>query len=220
MMKAIKILMLSTVIFVIASCSSTMITSSWKSPQATNLGSKKIMVIALLPDKNRALQQSMENQLVSELKERGVQALSAFTTFGPKFSPQDEEKALKKLDEKGVHAVLTIVLLNKDKDKQFNPGNASIYPVGYYRSWFGYYQTVYSRVYSPGYYTSSTKFFWESNLYDMDGTNGKKLLYSAQSQSFDPSSISKLATEYSNKIVNDMAKQGLLPSKDVSNLGK
>lgn len=214
-MKAIKILIVAALIFMIASCSSTMITSSWKSPEATNLSSKKIMVIALLPDKNRELQKSMEAQLVNELKEKGVQALSAFATFGPKYFPQNEEEALNKLQDNGIHAVLTIVLLNKDKDKQFNPGNVSIYPVGYYRSWFGYYQTVYNRVYTPGYYTSNTKFFWESNLYDLDVKNGEKLLYSAQSQSFNPSSISKLATEYSNKIVNDMAKQGLLSSKDV-----
>ena len=148
-MKKIKILMVSTIIFMIASCSSTMITSSWKAPEATNLGSTKIMVLALLPDENRELQKSMEDQMVNELKERGIQALSAFATFGPKYFPQNEEKALTKLHENGIHAVLTIVLLNRNKDKQFNPGNVSIYPVGYYRSWFGYYQTVYSRVYTP-----------------------------------------------------------------------
>jgi hypothetical protein len=210
-MKAIKILILAAIMVVIASCSgSTKITSSWKSPAATNLDSKKIMVLALLPDKDRELQKNMENELVDELKAKGIQAVSAFEDFGPKYFPQDEQKALNKLHESGIDAVLTIVLLDKNKDKTYNPGRVDIYPVGYYRTWFGYYRTVYSRVYTPGYYTSNTRFYWESNLYDLEGN---KLLYSAQSESFDPSSVSQLASDYSKKIIGDMAKQGLIAVK-------
>lgn len=49
-----------------------------------------------------------------------------------------------------------------------------------------------------------------SIIYDLKVDNGKNLIYSVQSQSFDQSSISKLAREYCNKIIKDMAKQGFL----------
>ena len=31
--------------------------------------------------------------------------------------------------------------------------------MGYYRNWFGYYRTVYGRVYTPGYYNTQTKYY-------------------------------------------------------------
>ncbi len=171
-MKTFKILIASAIVLLIASCSgSTKITSSWKSPDITSneLHFKKIMVAALLPDKDRELQKSMEQKLVKELNSKNINAVSAYETFGPKYFPADEQKALDKLRDNGIDNVLTIVLLDKNKEKNYNPGHVSIVPVGYYRSWFGYYRTVYSRVYTPGYYSANTKFYWESNLYDLVG---------------------------------------------------
>jgi hypothetical protein len=171
---------------------------------------KKIMVAALLPDKNRELQKSMEKQLVDELTAKGIQAVSAYEVYGPKYFPKDENKAIEKLQSSGVDGFLTIVLLDKSKEKSYSPGFSRIGPVGYYRNWYGYYRTVYGRVYTPGYYTTQNKYFWESNLYDVPG---EKLIYSAQSESFDPSSIIQLASDYSGKLITDMTKQGLIAQK-------
>jgi hypothetical protein len=211
-MKNIKNLVLVAAISLLAACSSTKVTSSWKSPDATseNLSMKKIMVAALLPDKNRELQKSMEKQLVDELTAKGIQAVSAYEVYGPKYFPKDENKAIEKLQSSGVDGFLTIVLLDKSKEKSYNPGFSRIGPVGYYRNWYGYYRTVYGRVYTPGYYTTQNKYFWESNLYDVPG---EKLIYSAQSESFDPSSIIQLASDYSGKLITDMTKQGLIAQK-------
>lgn len=208
-MKRIKYVFLLITIGLLAACSSTKVTSSWKSPDVTsqNLSMKKIMVAALLPERNRELQKSMERQLVDELKSKGIHAVSAYEVYGPKYLPQDEHKAVSKLQESGVDGFLTIVLLDKSKEKRYNPGYSQFAPVGYYRSWFGYYRTVYGQVYTPGYYTTQNKYFWESNLYNLPG---EKLIYSAQSQSFDPSSVDKLASDYGSKLINDMTKQGLL----------
>ena len=210
-MKHIKYLVLLAAISLLAACSSTKVTSSWKSPDVSsqNLQTKKIMVAALLPDRNRDLQKSMENQLVEELKSKGIDAVSAYAVYGPKYFPQDEHKAVNKLRESGVDGFLTIVLLDKNKENSYNPGYSQIAPVGYY-NWYGYYRTVYGRVYTPGYYSTQTKYFWESNLYSLPG---EKLIYSAQSESFDPSSVSHLASDYSVKLINDMTKQGLIAKK-------
>ncbi|MEO8763458.1 MAG: hypothetical protein ABI416_04185 [Ginsengibacter sp.] len=211
-MKHMKYVFLIAAISLLAACSSTKVTSSWKSPEiaASPLSMKKIMVAALLPDKNRELQKSMEKQLVGELKSKGIDAVSAYEMYGPKYFPQDEHKAIDKLQQSGVDGFLTISLLDKSKEKSYNPGYSQFQPIGYYRSWFGYYRTVYGRVYDPGYYSTQTKYYWESNLYNLPG---EKLIYSAQSQSFDPSSINHLANDYSGKLVNDMMKQGLVARK-------
>lgn len=209
-MKTLKYFLFFCVSILIASCSaSTRITSSWKAPEVSKnfLEGKHVMVLALLPDEDRELQKQMEEKVVSELAAKGVKAMSAFQTFGPKYFPTDETEALKRLNGSGTDAVLTIVLLDKNKQKNYTPGYVSVRPVGYYRSWYGYYRTVYSRVYSPGYYTTSTAFMWESNLWDL---NEKNLLYSSQSKTFDPSSISKLSADYSKVLVQDLNKKDLL----------
>ena len=80
-----------------------------------------------------------------------------------------------------------------------------------------YSRTLYGRIYSPGYYTTNTRYFWESNLYDLsDG----KLIYSAQSQSFEPSTSERLGKEYGKLIVDDILGKGVVivsstPSTDL-----
>ena len=129
-MKHIKYLVLLAAISLLAACSSTKVTSSWKSPDVTfaNLSMKKIMVAALLPDRNRDLQKSMEKQLVDELKSKGIEAVSAYEMYGPKYFPQDEHKAINKLQESGVDGFLTIVLLDKNKEKTTIPDILKLSP--------------------------------------------------------------------------------------------
>jgi hypothetical protein len=59
----------------------------------------------------------------------------------------------------------------------------------------------------PGYYETSTRYFWECNLYN---PQSQKLVYSVQTQSFDPASVDALAHEHGKKIVQAMIKDGVL----------
>jgi hypothetical protein len=70
-----------------------------------------------------------------------------------------------------------------------------------------YYGIMYERIYSPGYYESTTKYFWESNIYDL---KTKQLLYSVQTESFDPDDATALAHRYGKVIINDMKKNNIL----------
>jgi hypothetical protein len=67
---------------------------------------------------------------------------------------------------------------------------------------------MYGRVYSEGYYTEDTKYFWESNFYNL--SNGPELIYSAQSQSFERGSSKSLGREYGQMIMKDMLKNNVL----------
>src|SRR5436305_5199967 len=102
-MKYMKYIVSLIAVCLCVACSNTKVTSSWKASDVTagNLSMKKIMVAALLPDRNRELQKSMERQLVADLKSKGVDAMSAYEAYGPKYLPQDEQKAVAKLRESG-----------------------------------------------------------------------------------------------------------------------
>ena len=112
------------------------------------------------------------------------------------------------LKNSGVNAFITIVLLDKEKERNYSPGNMSYSNYGYYFNHFwGYRSTLYHRIYEPGYYVTDTKYFWESNFYDM---STQKLLYPVQTQSFDPANSESMGHEYGKMIVKNMVKQNVL----------
>lgn len=195
--------------FLFASCTTSRITNSWKAEEQPTTHFKKILVLGLLRETDRNFQMKMENHMVDDLKEKGIVAVSALQEMGPKtFEGLTETQALEKIKNSGFDAVLTIVMLDKEKERRYIPGHTYYSPFGwYYNRFWGYYGTMYHRIYEPGYYVSSTKYFWESNLYDM---NSQKLVYSVQSETFDPSSSETLGHEYGQMIINDMIEKGIL----------
>ncbi len=198
------------VALLIAACNSSRITSSWKAADIQPREYKKVLVLGLINDPDRTVREKMEEHLVGDLRDLGYDAVCSCDEFGPKsFENMSEQQALAKLTNSGIDAVLTVVLLDKQKEKYYVPGRVNYSPYGVHqnRLW-GYYTTMYGRVYSPGYYTTDTKYFWESNFYNLG--NGPELLYSAQSQSFEPGSAQSLGHEYSLMIMKDMVKNNIL----------
>jgi len=190
-------------------CSSSKITHSWKSGFLPSAKYNKIMVVGLMPENDRNLREKMENHFVGDLSEKGFTAISSLKAYGPKsFENVTEKEALDKLQNNEVDAVITIVLLDKKRERYYIPGRIYYSPYTLYqRRFWRYYTTIYDRIYSPGYYQENTKYFWESNFYDM---KSKELLYSVQTESFDPNSTESLAHEYGKMIVDDMAKNGII----------
>ena len=141
-------------------------------------------------------------------------AISSLKEYGPRaFRQLKEEAILDKLQNSGFDAVITIVLLNKEKERYYVPGQPYYSPyVGYYRNFYGYYTTIYNRIYTPGYYVTDTKYFRESNLFDV---TSKELIYSVQTESFDYTSSDMLAHEYGKMIVKDMIKNQVLAKKEL-----
>jgi len=188
----------------LTACSNSKVTSSWKGPGSTRLApGNKILVLGIIREKDIRLRMQMEGFLVDALKAKGYNAVSAYMLYGPKmFSNKDEESALSQLHNSNIDEVFTITLLDKARERNFQP--AAMYP---YSPFWGYYNYWYGRAYSPGYVSVDTHFFWESNLYDV---SSKKLLYSVQSQSTNPSSAGSMGKDYSKAIIKNMTKAGVL----------
>ena len=199
-------------VFSTISCNSTHVVSSYKDEKVEAKDYKKILVLGIFQQKERALRQEVETQLVNRLVQQGYNATSAMADFGPKaFEKVTEDQLAATLKTSGYDAVITTALLDKKKEKNYQQGTSRLQPVGVYYNRFGrYYSTVYDRVYSPGYYTTSTDYFLESNLYDIATSN---LLYSIQIKSFDPSSATSLASENSKTVVKDLINKKVLIKK-------
>ena len=193
----------------ITGCYTSVITNTWKSKSIKSKKFEKILVIALVKQKDRSLRESMENHLVGDLVEKGITAISSLKEYGPKsFEALSENEVIQKLDNSGIDAVITIVLLDKEKEKYYTPGRVYYSPYTiYHRRFWGYYTTMYDRIYEPGYYSENTNYFWESNFFD---AKTKELIYSVQTKSFNPNSSNALANEYGKLICNDLFKKDIL----------
>jgi hypothetical protein len=196
-------------------CSTTRIISSWKANDVSaSVNFKKILVVGLINDKDRRIREHMESHLVGDLIDLGYDAVSSIEEYGPQsFQRISEDSLLKKLHNSKIDAVITISLLDKAKEKSFTPGSITYQPIflGYNR-FFGYYQTYYDRIYTPGYYTIDTKYYFETNLYNLNG-NDKDLLYFAQSEAFDPANVNDMAHNYGRMIVKDLQKKSVVSKK-------
>ena len=192
-----------------AGCSNSKITSTWKDYNLTGKNYQKIMVLGLIRESDRTMQQNMENHLVDDLQQRGYTAISSLRQYGPKaFDKMDEDVAIGKIKNTGIDAVITIVLLDKKKERKYIPGNIYYSPYGYYYNHFwGYRSTLFNRIYEPGYYVTDTKYFWESNLYDM---SSQKLVYSVQTESFAPSNSEIMGHEYGQIILKNMLENNVI----------
>ena len=117
---------------------------------------------------------------------------------------------MRKLRSSGIDGILSVTLLDKEQEQNYVPNNTLYYPlVPRFSRFWGYYSYYYPRINDPGYYRTSTRYFLEANLYDAK-TN--KLIYSAQSETFDPSSRESFAADYAKAIVANMKTKNLLKS--------
>ena len=150
--------------------------------------------------------------MTGDLVALGYQAVPAIQEYGPpSFREFEEGQLIKKPGKSGFDAVLTIVLLDKVREQSYVPGNVNYLPYGTYRRYLGgYYNTLQDRIFSPGYYVTNTKYFWESNFYDL---STGELMYSVQTESFDPASAESLGHQYGQMIVNNMVKKNVLVKK-------
>lgn len=206
-MKKLGIILAAVVVLAMAACTSTRVTTSWRANDAQLKKGEKVMVMAVVPPRDRTLRAQMEGHTVSELRRKGYNAVSALDVYGPgELEKMNEKQMVNKLKGSDVGQVMTIVLLDRNRQRNFVPDYGMYGPYGYYRFW-PYYSMWYNRMYTPGYYTYDMRYQWESNLYDLQTG---QMLYSVQSKSYDPPTTERMAVLYAQQVVKDMGRQQIL----------
>lgn len=204
-----KFTILAVAILSIWSCNSSKITHSWTAENASPRKYNKILVVGIHNELEIKILEQMEIHMTGDLHYLGYTASSALKEFGPlAFRKMDEEQAVTSLANSGYDAVITIVLLDKTQERTYShphPYNPSL--LIYRDRFWTYYNYSFDRIFEPGYYTTSTSYYWESNLYDL---SSKKLIYSVQTKTFDPASSELLGHEYGRLIVKDMVRKNIL----------
>lgn len=194
----------------LAGCApSTNLTATWTADKATSYDLDRVAVVGL--SGQRAYGGNFEMELVDDLTDEGIQAVPSKSMLPSDFNPSesDRESMIKMLDEKGIDGIMVVSIRSVDDESYYVPGDTYYQPEYYYNTFYDYYVRSYDTVYDPGYYVDSKEFYVETNIYDViDGAD--KLIYSAQSMTFDPNGLDQLSESLSDKIMDDLEDRSII----------
>jgi hypothetical protein len=180
------------------------VTSSWRNPQVTSTPAyKKVFITALVSNPN--YRSIIERDLAAAAKANGLQTVSGMDVFPATFSSNNQvskEEVLQRIKAAGADAILTVALVDKQSETRYVPGTTTYMPHMGYGGFGGYYGYAYGAYYSsPGYYTEDKTYFMEARLFDVASEN---MIWSAQSEAYNPSKIDKFSKDYTAMLVDRM----------------
>ncbi|HYQ48050.1 MAG TPA: hypothetical protein VEP69_03200, partial [Thermodesulfovibrionales bacterium] len=184
--------------FLLAACATTTLTTVWR--DETTLGPVgKMAVIGVF--RTPAIRNIYEDEFVRQLKAHGVDAVASYTIV-PSDEQPDKEVVTPKLKAQGFDNVLVTRLVDRKTVQTYIPGQAYIVP-GYYHTWGGYYQYVYT----PGYIVEDTYAYAETNIYDL---KKGKLIWAARSETEISGMKEGLIKSFVQVMVNRLAKDAMI----------
>ena len=167
------------------------------------------MVVALT--QNVDAKSTIENDLSTALNGRGVLATKSIDIFPPSFSKVvGKEEMMRRIRRNtALHAVVAVSLIRRETASHYVPGSYGYAPVyNYYGRFWGSY-LWYPAFYSPGYYEQDKIYYLETNVYDV---KTEELIWSAQSETYNPENLSGFSRELANLITDRLIKDGIFHS--------
>jgi hypothetical protein len=186
------------------------ITNSWINPEAHSKGPYESIFVMVMAH-SQAASFDVEDRMALTIVSRGPKAVRSSDVFPPQLSLSGNftrEQLAEAIKRTGCDAVFIIAVLDVKNVETYRPGTA-YYPMNYgmYGSYYGYYNYYSPQVYSPGYYSSDKTYYIESNFYDLASD---QLLWSIQSEAYNPSSLESWFKEYSYQLINELKNEKLI----------
>jgi len=202
-MKKIILPALLVCTIIVASCTSTRITSSWREPDKQVAVNKlnKVLVVALFKDETS--RHKAEDQMAGYLNGKGI---VSYNYLKESFDKKNEDALREKIKKDGFDGAVTMRLVDVDKEENYTRGNISSYPA-YYRNFSGYYYRSWSYYSTPGYYTTTKTYTIETNVYSI---KEDKIIWSGLTETTNPDGVKKLTEEVAEVVYKKMVKEGFI----------
>jgi hypothetical protein len=195
------------VVLLLVSCAttSTRLTMTWKEDQREIKPVTNVMVMGI--SESESTRRIFEERFAKALAGAGIRADAGYTLF-PSEEKLSKEAILSGLEGKGIDAVLVTHLLAKDKKEKFVPPQTYRAPRPMASSYYRHYSAAYDYVHKPGYYSTRTIVLLETNMYE---AKSGALLWSAQSETFDPRSVEREIDALIRLIIEQLKEDQLIP---------
>ena len=178
---------------------------------------KSIFIIAFTD--NLDVRANLEKDLAAAAQKRGLKAYKSLDVVGPveiKAMAPVKDVFIKKLQDLGCEAVLTTALVHATSETKYTPSSSMTYspysygtyagyggfaPYGAYGGFGGYYGYAVSTMTTPGYYTTTSKYFVEAKVFDL---KTDETLLSMQTKVENPETIEKASKAYTDLFVEEI----------------
>lgn len=201
-------------LFLVSCGSSTSISESWTNEEKLKTKSYQSVFIVAITG-NMALKTLIEDELAFYAEKNGTRAIKSHEMFPATFTKGNtptRDAILEVIQNSGADAIFTVSLLDQESETRYVPGNTN-YAYGYnplsysyYGSFYGYYNVMRPIAYDPGHYTTDKIYYLESNVYDAESG---ELIWSAQSKTYNPSSLESFTQDYTEALIKRLEKDGL-----------
>ncbi len=191
-------------LFLLASCVSTKLTSSWQDAEYQGSVVDNVLVVGISDNlENRKL---FEDALVKELQKNGVVAIaSADAISAEKELDKDTIKA--EAARLGMGAVMVTHVNSVAAESVYEPPPTGRAPYAYYGQLDTDLPAISQDIYRPGAYRSETLARLSTNLYDRET---EKLIWTASSETVDPKSVKDVVGPLSKLLVKDLRDKKLI----------
>jgi len=198
------VLLLAVTLALPAHAASTKFKSTWKSPDAASVDLRGQKVGALIIRKDNMSRQDAEYALAGELVARGMQGVAVYTIV-PENEMRDRELVKARLAQAGIVAV--VVMREIDQSSAVTESPAMFYATASYNTFWGYYDSSWTYLYSPSYLNIDRIVNVETLVYDL---RQDKLVWAGTSESTNPTMVVKLIKDLVATAGKEMKKQGLV----------
>jgi len=193
-------------IILMNSCATKDIVRDWNSGEEHKRNVESIMIMGLV--NQVSLRSDIEYEMSNAAHKIGLKATNSMRIFPPELGkPFDDTERIKvRLQERGIDAILTVAIVDIKAERYVGPEKTYV-PLAYYDRFTNYYYRTEAVVYKPGYFTLQTRYFLETNLYEV---KGGKLIWSGRSYVFDPQDVEKIVPKYAKKLFKEMLTAGII----------
>jgi len=178
---------------------------------------KSIFIIAFTD--NLDVRATLEKDLANAAQKRGLKAYKSLDIVGPveiKSMAPVKDVFIKKMKDLGCEAVLTTALVQSSSETKYTPASDFTYspyaygtyagyggfaPYGAYGGFGGYYGYAVTTMSTPGYYTTTSKYFVEAKVFDL---KTDETLLSMQTKVENPETIEKASKAYTDLFVEEV----------------
>jgi hypothetical protein len=203
--------MRSLIIFLIClaglGCSSPRITTAWKVEHADPVKYTRIMIVGVIKDGSDSLRTQVERRLAEALISLGYNAVSAVAEFGPKgLSNLEETDTYIKLCNNGIDVVMTVALIDGNKESRQKSRRSYGYPANYYYNRIWNYKNIQADL-TEDKSNGSGHYFWESILFNLNTLEAECTI---QAKSFTDVKLAKRTHEFEEDVIQKMIKEKIL----------
>jgi len=203
-MRILWVLITALAVLTSAGCGpTTNLTGMWEEPTLQKAEFVKVLVIGMSDNEGR--RRAFESEMVAQFEKKKVKAVASIQ-FMPLDAEMNDENFHEYFGTMGIDAVLVSRLVGVDQKVSYSPGYTYAVPHGYYNGFYGYYNTSWGVVSSPGYLSTYEVANVETNLYRVAD---KQLVWSGVSETFDHSDAMDGIRSFSRSVVPQLVKKGM-----------